>query len=183
VNSISTRFQSKNHPRNVQFTRVRFPLIGPHELTYPTVQTPRRFPKTAHRAASLKLRPKTNVPIDPTIMLFVASVMLNHMSSMCSEVDAVTGCRSSKGTGSIPRDSPPPFRADTHRRHIDWCFVSGSGSLSSLLGVFSSSNWLTLCMLGELFSRSEFMINIQASEYVQELTGASVVEYSESKVV
>jgi hypothetical protein len=54
--------------------------------------------------------------------------------------------------------------------------------LSSLLGVFSSSNWLTLCMLGELFSRSEFMINVQASEYVQELTGASVVEYPSRKL-
>lgn len=148
--------------------------MGPHELTYPTVHTPRRFPNTAHSAASLKLRPNTNVPIDPTIMLFVASVMLNHMSNMCKEVDAVTGCRSSRGTGSMPRVSPPPFRTDIKRRHVDWGLVSGSGSLSSLVGVFSRSDWLTLCREGEPFSRSDDMTNVQASEYVQVLTSIKV---------
>lgn len=161
-----------SHRRDIKFTRVRHPLMGPHVLTYPTVHTPRRFPNTAHKAASLKLRPSTNVPIDPTIMLFVASDMLNHMSSMCNEVEAVTGCRSSNGTGSIPRASPPPFKTDINRCHVDLGLVSGSGSLSSLLGVVSSSNWLSLRKEGEPFSRSDFMINVQGARYVQSFVTA-----------
>lgn len=136
-------------------------------LTYPTVVAPTIFPKTAQIAASLKLRPSTRVPMDPTIILFVARVMLNHMRSMCNEVDGVTGCLSSRETGSMPRDSAPLKHAFTFS-HLDFGGVSRTGSLISLVGEFSSSNWLTLCREGEAFSTSSGLILFDAEGEVVE---------------
>lgn len=106
-----------------QHTKVRFPLFGPHILIKPTVKLPAKHPNTAQRAASLKLRPSTSVPIDPTTMLFVANVMLNHISSIWSMVEDVIGSRSSIGMGSMPRLSTF-LKLAAHREHLD----CGTGS-------------------------------------------------------
>ena len=128
---------------------MRFPLRGPQVLIYPIVVTPTKFPRIAQIAASLKLSPNTKVPIDPTMILFVAKLMLNHKSIMCSDVDDVTGSLSSKGTGSIPLGSTA-FKLVIHR----WNLVFGLGSWKvSLMGSFEellvSSCWLILCREGD----------------------------------
>lgn len=97
------------------------------------------------------------------MILFVARLMLNQSSIMCSDVEEVTGSLSSRGTGSIPLVSTL-LRLVIHRRS----FVCGLGSgMVALIGSFEelvvSSCWLMLWREGDpwIFSMSSGLIVIR----------------------
>jgi hypothetical protein len=74
---------------------------------YPIAMHPRLHPKIEHNAASRKLSFMTTVPTVPTTIVFRAIPMLNHVRRIWKEAEALTACRSSGDTGSIPLNSSP----------------------------------------------------------------------------
>lgn len=139
----------------IEQTIVLFPLAAPQVDIYAVESAPSVTPKMAHKAQSMKPRPKSSGPVKATARLLIVRLALNHKRSICSELMLHEGYRSSSCTRARPRASKPerPSMRAFHlfrKRTLELFVVhSGEDTTASSIEPFSVVPSNPICLASE----------------------------------